>query len=291
MDFTNEISSFWYTLFLPIVLGILMIILMLWPLGKGICCKLCERFLKDNNPKYVLRNGVYIPRSITQSELIKRKIISLTGVKNIPPAILIFVLMLLLYGIYKIVILCFQPMLTHNCNVLFACGVGDNVLASIWSSQSNLKNINELYVFIMKDNNISTVPSALYTIESYCQLYICILIIVFLISMRWKSKKEKKVTRKRVMKIVLIVCLVLCAVYFMQIQYTNQRVRSQCYTIYNMVTETTNDIDINEIGQYEISVATERERLIDIPYYGAYSFRICYLFKDLYNSLLRCLKI
>lgn len=68
----NEISSFWENLMLPIIMGIITIIFILWIMGGNNRNYLFDKILTDNSNKYVLSNGIYIPKKITKGNMLRK---------------------------------------------------------------------------------------------------------------------------------------------------------------------------------------------------------------------------
>lgn len=81
----NEISSFWENLVIPIILGIVTIVFILWNIGKDNRKSLIDNFLNKDNNNYILYNGIYIKKNQTRVALLKEKISQVTGISEMKP--------------------------------------------------------------------------------------------------------------------------------------------------------------------------------------------------------------
>lgn len=128
----NEISSFWENLMLPIIMGIITIIFILWIMGENNRNYLFDKILTDNSNKYVLSNGIYIPKKLTKGNMLRKKLKVISGFSDLKPMIIVFLIMLLMFGMHRIVLMIFLPSLTKiTSNILFASGIEEYLLADI----------------------------------------------------------------------------------------------------------------------------------------------------------------
>ena len=98
---TEEISSFWYTLGLPVIFGFITCIFILYIIGKSNRNKLIEWLLDDH--KYVLENGVYIPFGLSKKARVIKKICKLVGFSQFHTLLIIFLGLVVMYGGYNII--------------------------------------------------------------------------------------------------------------------------------------------------------------------------------------------
>ena len=75
---------------LPITMGSLTIIFFLWVIGKRNRNYLVDKILANDSNKYVLSNGIYVPRKITKGNMLKQKLKEISGFSDLKPVILIF---------------------------------------------------------------------------------------------------------------------------------------------------------------------------------------------------------
>ena len=150
----NEISSFWENLMLPIIMGIITIIFILWIMGENNRNYLFDKILTDNSNKYVLSNGIYIPKKLTKGNMLRKKLKSISGFSDLKPMIIVFLIMLLMFGMHRIVLMIFLPSLTKiTPNILFASGIEEYLLADIWRMHPELKDLNQVYYYIQKNSD------------------------------------------------------------------------------------------------------------------------------------------
>ena len=97
----NEISSFWENLMLPIIMGIITIIFILWIMGGNNRNYLFDKILTDNSNKYVLSNGIYIPKKLTKGNMLRKKLKAISGFSDLKPMIIVFLIMCFLFKCSK----------------------------------------------------------------------------------------------------------------------------------------------------------------------------------------------
>lgn len=189
----NEISSFWGTLVPPIFLGTISIFLFLWVIGKQNCEILMTRFINNDNKKYVLHNGLYIPQNQTIKYIFLHRISEKLGLDSLKPLMIIFFMVLFFFGLNQILLQIFQPMLVyHPSQLIYSSGVDDYIIAKIWMYYPQVQSMSQLYNVIMDltestrtGNNI-----LLFSIEAFIRFDIVCCFIMFF-RMIFRRRKTK----------------------------------------------------------------------------------------------------
>ncbi len=285
----NEISSFWGILVPPIFLEITSISLFVWVIGRQNCEILMRRFVNDDNRKYVLHNGLYIPQNQTIKYIFLNRISERLGVENLKPLMIIFFIVLFFFGFNQLLIQIFQPMLVYYPGqLLYSSGIDDYLIADIWMYYPKVRSINQLYKIIMDltESTRSTNDMFLYSIEAFIRFDIvcCILMFFQIVFRRRKIKWFNGKVFLRLVFLTLILVITLIGVLFLNIQGTNNEVRSRCYEAYSILEENHNDfIDLNsdmqdtELENYLSIIKQDKERYGSDLYYGAFGIRSRYV--------------
>lgn len=285
-QFVNEVRSFWDTLFLPLILGVLTIFLFWWILDRKYKQKIYDFFLKESKNNYVLQNGIFLPQKLTRKEQLKNKLIEYIGIKHKWPIISIFLLIVVMFGMYKIIIQIFLPRLVSSSLIILSCEIDDYSLAYLWR-KLQLNNINDLYYYVIENSDEYKTPMFLYTLEAYLRLWTCILLIA-LLSSRNKvikrgisnnkaktynsineknTKKEKMFIRKRILLSFVLISFMLIIVYSLQIRVSNHIFRNRFYIVYTKEREILYD-DQDDFELYYEKVKSARNLYNEsrIPY-------------------------
>lgn len=285
----NEISSFWGTLVPPIFLGITSISLFLWVIGKQNCEILMKRFINSDNRKYVLHNGLYIPQNQTTKYIFLKRISEKLGVENLKPLMIIFFIVLFFFGFNQLLIQIFQPMLVYYpAQLLYSSGIDDYLLANMWMYYPQVRSVNQLYKIIMDltESTRSTNDMFLYSIEAFIRFDIvcCMLMFFRIVFRRRKMKWFNGKVFLRLIFLAFILMAALTGVLFLNIQRTNNEVRSRCYEAYSILEEKHNDfidlssdIQVAELENYLSVIKQDKERYGSDLYYGAFGIRSRYV--------------
>lgn len=285
----NEISSFWGTLVPPIFLGITSIFLFLWVIGKQNCEILMKRFVNNDDRKYVLHNGLYIPQNQTTKYIFLNRISEKLGVENLKPLMIIFFIVLFFFGVNQLLIQIFQPMLVYYPDqLLYSSGIDDYLIADIWMYYPKVRSINQLYKIIMDltESTRSTNDVFLYSIEAFIRFDIvcCILMFFRIVFRRRKMKWFNGKVFLRLIFLTFILMIALIGVLFLNIQRTNNEVRNRCYEAYSILEEEHNDfmdlssdIQAAELENYLSVIKQDKERYGSDLYYGAFGIRSRYV--------------
>ncbi len=281
----NEISSFWGTLVPPIFLGIISISLFLWVIGKQNRENLMKWFANNDNSKYVLHNGLYIPKNQTAKYIFLNRISEKLGVDSLKPLMIIFFVVLFFFGLNQLLIQIFQPMLVYYPGqLLYASGIDDYLIAEIWIYYPKVQTIYQLYKVIMDltESTRSTNDMFHYSIEAFIRFDIVCCIIMFfrIIFRRRKAKWFNGKVLLRLMFLTFILMSALIGVLFLDIQRTNNEVRSRCYEAYSILEEKhSNSIELSsdmhnaDFENYLSIIKRDKERYGSNLYYGAFGIR------------------
>lgn len=132
--------------------------------------------------------------------------------------IIVFLIMLLMFGMHRIVLMIFIPSLTKiTPNILFASGIEEYLLADIWRMHPELKDLNQVYYYIQKNSDYENNMILLFSVEAYLKLFIVIVLIMLIIKFI-KKKNEKG----RLLIVLPVICVFLIIIYAFQIQNYNQ---------------------------------------------------------------------
>lgn len=152
---------------------------------------LCDKILTDNSNKYVLSNGIYIPKKLTKGNMLRKKLKAISGFSDLKPMIIVFLIMLLMFGMHRIVLMIFLPSLTKiTPNILFASGIEEYLLADIWRMHPELKDLNQVYYYIQKNSDYENNIILLFSVEAYLKLFIVIVLIMLIIKFIKKRMKR-----------------------------------------------------------------------------------------------------
>lgn len=142
--------------------------------------------------------------------------------------IIVFLIMLLMFGMHRIVLMIFLPSLTKiTPNILFASGIEEYLLADIWRMHPELKDLNQVYYYIQKNSDYENNMILLFSVEAYLKLFIVIVLIMLIIKFI-KKKNEKG----RLLIVLPVICVFLIIIYAFQIQNYNQETLDKCYNVY-----------------------------------------------------------
>ena len=86
--------------------------------------------------------------------MLRKKLKAISGFSDLKPMIIVFLIMLLMFGMHRIVLMIFLPSLTKiTPNILFASGIEEYLLADIWRMHPELKDLNQVYYYIQKNSD------------------------------------------------------------------------------------------------------------------------------------------
>ena len=286
----SEISSFWENLMLPITMGSLTIIFFLWIIGKRNRNYLADKILADDSNKYVLSNGIYVPKKITKGNILKQKLKEISGFSDLRPVILIFLLILLMFGVYRIVLEIFLPSLTISTpNVLFASGIEEYLLADIWKRIPQAKDLNQVYYYIEKNSEYNNSRVLLFSIEAYLKLFVIIVIIMLI----GEISKKRTGIKKRLLISLPVICMLLIITYGAQIQSYNKETSYRCYEVLYQLANEDSIENEEDTDIYIQKIKKEKEQHEEEFYVGTYHIRNSgiELVKDLTKEIYRfCMK-
>jgi Na+/melibiose symporter-like transporter len=256
---------------IPIVMGSITIIFCLWVMGKSNRNYLIDKILANDSNKYVFSNGIYVPKKMTKRNLLREKLKKISGFSDIKPVILLFLMILLLFGVHRMVLVIFVPSLTTWIpNRLFASGIEDYLLADLWRMIPEAQDLNQVYYYIEKNLEYEHSIILLFSIEAYLKLFI---VIVFTMLIRGISKKRIE-NKKRLLISLLVICILLIITYFVQIQSYNKETAYRCHEIYYQLANENYVENEEDIDVYIQKVQEEKERFEEEFYFDAYHIRI-----------------
>lgn len=280
----NEISSFWENLMVPIVLGISTILFILWIMGKDNRNYWRDKIIEEKSNKYVLANGIYIPKKITKNELLKAKLKQLIGFSELKPIFLVFLLVLLLYGVHKIILIIFEPSLGMVIpNILFACGADDYLLADLWRYIPEAENLSQVYYYIKDKATYHQDMEVLISIEAYLKLFFFITIIVLLTEI----KKFKLKNINRLLGVMSLIIILLACTYFVQIQSYKKDTLYKCHEVLYELSNETHIENEEDINVYKNKLQAEKIYWEDSLYFGAYCLNSIDFIKDAVEEFYR----
>ena len=158
----------------------------------------------------------------------RKKLKAISGFSDLKPMIIVFLIMLLMFGMHRIVLMIFLPSLTKiTPNILFASGIEEYLLADIWRMHPELKDLNQVYYYIQKNSDYENNMILLFSVEAYLKLFIVIVLIMLIIKFI-KKKNEKG----RLLIVLPVICVFLIIIYAFQIQNYNQETLDKCYNVY-----------------------------------------------------------
>lgn len=287
MDFqiVNEVSSFWGTLVPPIFLGIISLFLFLWVIGKQNREVLMKRFVGNDDKEYVCQNGIYIPKNQTIKYIFVRRFLKKLGFEALKPLMIVFLTVLVFFGINQLLLQIFQPMLVYYPGrLLYSSGIDDYIIAEIWMYYPRVQSVEQLYAIIMDltADTISSSNTFLYTVEAFIRFDILCCVLMFF-RMLFGRKKSKWVNSKVILRLIVVTLLliaILAATLFVNIQVVNSEVRNRCYIAYSMleekhdsITDLSWDIQHIEIENYLTIIKQEKKQYGDDLYYGAFEIK------------------
>lgn len=281
---TEEISSFWNMLALPILFGGITFLIIWYILSKEDKEKIVNWLVEDNKKDYVLENGIYIPYSISKKERLKRKIINLLGNQSL---ISIFLVLVIMFGLHRIVNIVFQPQIRYNANVLLACGISEELLAVLWYHAPNPQNFHSIMDYLESYTDSYGDLSILYELEAYIRFYILVSILTVLIGTKKKEISKKKEIRYKGFKIVMCLFILLGGIYLLQVQANNKEYEIKCQAAYHEIDKEQVVWEDDETLYYFNQIITMKNHNKDVFYYGAYSLRIIDDVQDLFFNLSR----
>lgn len=276
----NEISSFWENLVIPIILGIVTIVFILWNIGKDNRKSLIDNFLNKDNNNYILYNGIYIKKNQTRVALLKEKISQVTGISEMKPVLLIFFVILLMFGFHQIILMIFPPsMYVFIPNMLFASGLEDSYIACLWRLIPEAKDLSQLCRYISENSEYQQNSLLLISIEAYLKFFISIIIIkIFFNIFNILRNRRKRINCKiKHIFVIPIICILLVFTYFAQIQSYNNATRERCYEVYYKLDDGVEVIvseENIEISSYLEKIKQEKMYYEDEFYYNAYHLRV-----------------
>lgn len=281
----NEVSSFWENLVPPIFLGTISLFLFLWIIGKQNRESLMKRFVDTCNNQYVLENGIYIPKDHTIKYVFVHKLLDKLGISSLRPLIILFITVLIFFGINQLLLQIFQPMLVYSPgSLIYSSSVDEYIIASIWSYYPDVKSSDQLYTIIMdltKDVKFSS-KFFLYSVEAFIRFDILCCIIAFfrMFFIRKKLKFANKTVFKRLFIIFLSLMFALAGTFFINIQIINHEFQSRCYTAYSILEDDNDitsdlgsDLQYSNIESYLTVIKQDKERYGKDLYYGAFGIR------------------
>lgn len=193
--------------------------------------------------------------------------------------------MLFFFGLNQILIQIFQPILVYYPGqLLYSSGIDDYLIADIWRHYPQVQSIDQLYSAIMDltESTESANNMFHYSIEAFIRFDIVCCFIMFF-RMIFKRRKEKWFNGKvllRLIFLIFILMVVLIGVLILDIQRTNNEVRSRCYEA-DLILEKEHNDSVNlhsdmqdaEVENYLSIIKRDKERYGSNLYYGAFEIR------------------
>ncbi|MCL2842960.1 MAG: hypothetical protein FWE28_05760 [Oscillospiraceae bacterium] len=238
----NDISSFWGTLVPPIFLGIISILLFLWVIGKENRTALMKRFIDKDNNQYVLQNGIYIPRNQTIQSVFLHNLAKKLGFWSIKPLMIVFLIVLIFFGINQILLQIFQPLLIQfPSRLLYSSGVSDYTIARIWMNYPHAQSLEQLYFIIMNltEDTVRASSAFQFSVQAFIRFSI-VCCFVMLSRMVFRLKKPKWVNKRvymRLVALIFILVVFLIVALFYNIQTVNSEVRSRSNEVFQILEE------------------------------------------------------
>lgn len=256
-------------------------------MGKNNKNYLFDKILTDNSNKYVLSNGIYIPKKLTKGNMLREKLKAVSGFSDLKPSIVIFLIMLLMFGMHRIVLIIFIPSLSKiTLNILFASGIEEYLLADIWRMHPELKDLNQVYYFIQKNSEYENNNMILlFSLEAYLKLFIVIALITLII--KFSKKRNEK---GRLLIALPVICVFLIIIYGVQIQNYNKETFYKCNNVYYQLKNEEYIENEEDIDVYVKKIKEKEEQYQDDFYFGAYRIKnngvelIKNLTKEIYRS-------
>lgn len=281
----NEISSFWATLVPPIFLGTLSLLLFLWVAGKENREELMRRFIDKDKRQYVLEKGIYIPKDHATNHAFLHQLLEKLGFDSLRPLMIIFLSVLIFFGINQLLLQIFQPMLIYYPGqLLYSSGVDNYLIADIWMYFPHVQSANQLYAVIMSLTEDSKYTSGmfLYSVEAFIRFDIVCCVIV-LIRAVFRIKRPKWVNKTVILRsiaLALALVIALAGTLFANIQRVNNETRNRCNIAYSIleekhdsITDLSRDIQNIKIENYLAVIAADKERYGTDLYYGAFGIK------------------
>lgn len=268
IQFTNEISSFWHTLFLPLFFNALLILVIYLLLGKSRFLNLCETIFLKSKTKFVQKKGVYVPVEQTITNRLYSKFI---GNAEINPLIKLFIFLLFIYGINQAMGFFLGAFtITQNYKVLFA-SVHESSIAEIWSYYPDIKSVNSLYHTIMlKYNSLGIDRYQTADISFYFDQYLRMgLIIALIFPILPINKRRRFRSMFRSICVMLLLTTILSLVYLNYMNKNNSNVEQKCYVVLSSLNNGNSKHYSEYIEYYELIEKDMIENSHKL-YYGGY---------------------
>ena len=201
--------------------------------------------------------------------MLRKKLKAISGFSDLKPMIIVFLIMLLMFGMHRIVLMIFLPSLTKiTPNILFASGIEEYLLADIWRMHPELKDLNQVYYYIQKNSDYENNMILLFSVEAYLKLFIVIVLIMLIIKFI-KKKNEKG----RLLIVLPVICVFLIIIYAFQIQNYNQETLDKCYNVYYQLKNEDYIENEEEIDVYVEKIRENKQQYQNDFYFGAYRIR------------------
>ena len=201
--------------------------------------------------------------------MLRKKLKAISGFSDLKPMIIVFLIMLLMFGMHRIVLMIFLPSLTKiTPNILFASGIEEYLLADIWRMNPELKDLNQVYYYIQKNSDYENNMILLFSVEAYLKLFIVIVLIMLIIKFI-KKKNEKG----RLLIVLPVICVFLIIIYAFQIQNYNQETLDKCYNVYYQLKNEDYIENEEEIDVYVEKIRENKQQYQNDFYFGAYRIR------------------
>lgn len=285
---TEEIISFWNALALPVIFGIITSFLIFYIMGKSNRDKFIEWLIDENDRKYVLKNGLYIPYALSRKARVRKKIGEIIGDSGIRSLLIFFVGLVIMYGAYNIIVYTiFQPQLTHNMNILFSSGADNYMLAVLWSKTSNSENLYSVLQYINENTEVNKKYTVLYAFEAQIRFYILISILAIFLAVRKKRSVEKRDIICNSFKVLSILLILLIGVYALQIRNQNNIIERKCQIAYQELDENMLIPKDEEIKVYIDKIEDMKEQSSKSIFYGAYSLKAIYEIQSFTQKIMK----
>ena len=241
-----------------------------------------KRFIGNGNSQYVFQNGMYIPQNQTVKYIFTHKLLEKLGFESFRPLIIIFFIVLIFFGVNQLLLQIFQPLLVYYPGrLLYSSGIDDYCIASIWMYYPRIQSSDQLYTVIMDLTEDTRSASNIfqYSVESFIRFDIVCCIVMFF-RMVLRRKKLKWVNKKvfiRLFILVFALMIALAGTLFLNVQRTNNEVKSRCYEAYSILEEKHDDItDLSwdiKVESYLAVIEQDKARYGEDLYYGAFGIR------------------
>lgn len=279
----DEVTTFWSNIFPPVFLGTISIILFLWALGKPFREHIVKECVVNKDNKYVLENGIYIPKKTSIKYSFYKYISKKIGLDSLKPILAIFIVFLFFFGLNQLLLLIFQPLLTCSTHsIIYASGIDNYTLADIWRHYPNAHSSGQLYSIIEElageNHHVSNI--FLYSLEAFLRfnLLSCFIMIIVIPIKSHKCKWFNKLIVLRLSVLMLVFVIFIIGILFCQIQTKNNETRSICYQAHYLLNKNDPTIYNNECDEerdkYLSLIKKEKEMYEEELYFGAFGIRI-----------------